>query len=44
MEWRKGMVLPQVLALSCLPLEFLSFIATQNNLSEAGKTIPFGMQ
>ncbi|WP_391573739.1 hypothetical protein [Cohnella sp.] len=44
MEWRKGMVLPRVLALGCLPLKVLSILAAQNNLSEVGKTIPFEMQ
>ncbi len=44
MEWRKGMVLPRVLALSCLPIQILSIQVTQNNLSEVGKIIPFGMQ
>ncbi|QTH44130.1 hypothetical protein J4772_06955 [Cohnella sp. LGH] len=44
MEWKKGMVLPRVLALGCLPLKILSIQAAQNNLSEVGKIIPFGMQ
>jgi len=44
MEWRKGLVLPRVLALSCLPLKGLLIQATQNNLFEVGKTIPLGMQ
>ncbi|PRX53405.1 hypothetical protein B0G52_1444 [Cohnella sp. SGD-V74] len=38
------MVLPRVLALSCKPMKVLSIRATQNNLSEAGKAIPFGMK
>ncbi|PRX74329.1 hypothetical protein B0G52_102356 [Cohnella sp. SGD-V74] len=37
------MVLLRVLALSCMPMKFLSIQATQNNLFEAGKAIPFEM-
>gem|GEM_PF-1697724 len=38
------MALSRVLALSCIPMKVLSIQATQNNLSEADKAIPFGMQ